>query len=99
MSDSGDTVTLISILGSDYSIKTSAAQQAVLLAAAQMLQALLAATKAKAPGLLGEKLLVLAALELCSQHAELQQRQLDVQRVETKVRTRIDALASLIQSV
>lgn len=98
MSDSGDTVTVISILGSDYSIKTSVAQQPVLLAAAQKLQGLLAATKAKAPGLLGEKLLVLTALELCSQHAELTQRQLDVQRVENKVRTRIDALASLIQS-
>ena len=98
MSADGDQVTVISILGSDYSIKASAEQQPALLAAAQMLQALLAATKATAPGLLGDKLLVLTALKLCSEHAELQQRQLDVQRVEVKVSARIDALASLIQS-
>ena len=97
MSD-GDQVTVISILGSDYSIKTPAAQQPDLLAAAQMLEDLLGATKARAPGLLGEKLLVLAALKLCSEHAQLQQQQLDVQRVEVKARARIDALAHLIQS-
>lgn len=97
MSD-GDQVTVISILGSDYSIKSPAAQQPALLAAAQMLQDLLAATKARAPGLLGDKLLVLAALKLCSEHAQLQQRQLDVQQAEVKVSARIDALASLIQS-
>lgn len=98
MSAEGDKVTLISILGSDYSIKAPADQQPALLAAAQMLQALLVATKAKSPGLIGDKLLVLAALKLCSEHAELQQRQLDVQRVEVRVSARIDALASLIQS-
>lgn len=98
MSAGGDTVTVISILGSDYSIKTPAAQQPALLAAAQMLQGLLAASKAQAPGLLGDKLLVLTALELCSEHAQLLQRQVDAQRIEVKVSARIDALTRLITS-
>jgi cell division protein ZapA len=97
MSAIGDPVTVISILGSDYSIKTPAEQQPTLLAAAHMLQALLAATKAKSPGLIGDKLLVLTALQLCSEHAQLQQRQRDIQRVEVSVSARIDALVSLIK--
>lgn len=94
MSATGDLVTLISILGSDYSIKAPAEQQPALHAAAQMLQRLLASSKAKSPGLLGDKLLVLTALQLCAEHAELQQRQCASQALQVRVGARIEALVS-----
>jgi cell division protein ZapA len=97
MNAAGDPVTLISILGSDYSIKATAEQQPALRAAAQLLQSLLTRNKAQSPGLLGDKLLVLTALQLCAELAELQQSQRDSQTLQVAFGARIEALVSVLK--
>ncbi|WP_137886674.1 cell division protein ZapA [Pseudomonas sp. 2FE] len=98
MSGEGETVTVVSILGRDYSIKAPAGQAPALLASAQLLKGLLAETKAKSPALLGDKLLVMTALQLCAQHLELQQQhQRDIQGLEAYVGARLADIASLIR--
>jgi cell division protein ZapA len=96
MSATGDPVTLISILGSDYSVKTTPEQQPALRAAVQTLQRLLATNKAQSPGLLGEKLLVLTALQLCAEQAELQQRQEAMLQTERAANVRVEALLGML---
>ena len=59
-------VKVVSILGEDYSIKAPAGEEQTLLDAAMMLKAALADTKRKYPTLIGDRLLVLAAMNLCS---------------------------------
>ncbi len=71
MSLDGGTVTAISILGNDYSIKAPAGQEQTLAASALMLKKLLAETKQQSPTLIGDRLLVLTALKLCAQQIEL----------------------------
>jgi cell division protein ZapA len=97
MSTMGDAVTRIAILGSDYSIKAPAEQQPALAAAAQMLQSRLANNKAQSPGLLGDKLLVLTALQLCAELAELQQSERDSQALQVALGTRIEALVNVLK--
>jgi cell division protein ZapA (FtsZ GTPase activity inhibitor) len=63
-------VKVISILGEDYSIKAPAGEEQTLLDAAMMLKATLEDTKRKYPTLIGDRLLVLAAMNLCSQQIE-----------------------------
>ena len=58
-------VKVISILGEDYSIKAPAGEEQTLLDAALMLKAALDDTKRKYPTLIGDRLLVLAAMTLC----------------------------------
>lgn len=99
MSTSDDPVTLVSILGCDYSIKTTLEQQPGLDSAVQMLQRLLATKKAQAPGLLGEKLLVLTALQLCAEHLELQQRHAAMLQAEVAANARVEVLLSKFNSV
>jgi cell division protein ZapA len=89
-----DPVTQISILGCDYSIKTPLEQQPALRLAVQMLQNLLATKKAHSPGLIGDKLLVLTALQLCAEHLELQQRHDVLQQAEVAANARVQALLS-----
>jgi cell division protein ZapA len=89
-----DPVTQISILGCDYNIKTPLEQQPALRLAAQMLQTLLATKKAHSPGLIGDKLLVLSALQLCAEHLELQQRHDVLQQAEVAANVRVQALLS-----
>ena len=72
MSVDRDGVNVVSILGNDYTIKAPEGEQQTLMAATVMLKAALAETKRKYPSLIGDKLLVLAALNLCSQQIELQ---------------------------
>ncbi len=56
-------------------------QSQTLLDAAMMLKAALAETKRKYPTLIGDRLLVLAAMNLCSQQIEMQkQHKLDLDR-------------------
>ena len=74
MSADRDGVNVVSILGNDYTIKAPEGEKQTLLAATVMLKAALAETKRKYPSLIGDKLLVLAALNLCSQQIELQLR-------------------------
>lgn len=65
-------INVVSILGHDYSIKAPVGQERTLDQAVQLLQASLKETKRLYPTLIGDKLLVLAALNLCSRQIELQ---------------------------
>ena len=67
-----DGIKVFSILGNDYSIKAPVGELQTLVSASVMLNTALADTKRKYPSLIGDKLLVLAALNLCSQQIELQ---------------------------
>lgn len=98
MSQVGETVTVISILGNDYSIKAPAGKQQALSDSALLLKKLLAETKAASPTLIGDRLLVLTALKLCAQQVELEQRhRQDFQRLEEGLRARVDDIAGLIR--
>ncbi|MEX6504179.1 cell division protein ZapA [Pseudomonas zhanjiangensis] len=98
MSQVGETITVISILGNDYSIKAPAGKQQALSESALLLKKLLAETKAAAPTLIGERLLVLTALKLCAQQLEQEQRhRLEIQRLEGDLRARVDDIAGLIR--
>ncbi|MGE6791214.1 Cell division protein ZapA, inhibits GTPase activity of FtsZ [Pseudomonas guineae] len=97
MSLEGDTVTVISILGNDYSIKAPAGKQQALSESVRLLKERLAESKAGSPALIGDRLLVLTALKLCAEQAEQEQRhRQDVQRLEEQVSQRIAGIASLI---
>ena len=66
-------IKVVSILGEDYSIKAPAGEEKTLMHAVTLLKASLATTKKKYPTLIGDKLLVLAALNLCDEEIEVQQ--------------------------
>ena len=66
-------IKVVSILGEDYSIKAPAGEDKTLMHAVTLLKASLATTKKKYPTLIGDKLLVLAALNLCAEQIEMQQ--------------------------
>ncbi len=98
MSQIGETVTVVSILGNDYSIKAPVGKQQALSDAALMLKKLLAETKATSPTLIGDRLLVLTALKLCAQQLEQDQRhRQDVQRIEEDLSARVAGIAGLIR--
>lgn len=98
MRSGADGVTVISILGEDYSIKAPAGQEQALLDAAAMLKAALADTKRKYPTLIGDRLLVLAAMNLCSQQIEMQkQHQAALDRYQEQVSATVDVIAKTIQ--
>ena len=93
MSVDRDGVNVVSILGNDYTIKAPEGEQQTLMAATVMLKAALAETKRKYPSLIGDKLLVLAALNLCSQPIELQlchKQELD--RYQEQVSATVDVI-------
>jgi cell division protein ZapA len=97
MSLAGDTVTVISILGNDYSIKAPAGKQQALSDSVRLLKERLAESKVGAPALIGERLLVLTALKLCAEQVEQEQRhRQEVQRLEEQVSQRLAGIASLI---
>ncbi|WP_191489558.1 cell division protein ZapA [Pseudomonas sp. FEN] len=94
MRTSSDGVTVISILGEDYSIKAPAGQERTLQDATVMLRAALADTKKKFPTLIGDKLLVLAALNLCSQQIEARQlHREELERYQEQVSATVDVIA------
>lgn len=98
MKHGADGVTVISILGEDYSIKAPAGQEQTLLDAAAMLKAALADTKRKYPTLIGDRLLVLAAMNLCSQQMEMQKaHQAELDRYQEQVSATVDVIAKTIQ--
>ncbi|BBH30985.1 cell division protein ZapA [Pseudomonas sp. St290] len=98
MKHGADGVTVISILGEDYSIKAPAGQEQALLDAAAMLKAALADTKRKYPTLIGERLLVLAAMNLCSQQMEMQKaHQAELDRYQEQVSATVEVIAKTIQ--
>ena len=97
MRTSAQPINVVSILGSDYSIKAPEGQEQALAQAVQMLNASLAETKRKYPTLIGDKLLVLAALNLCSQQIELQQQHQQARdRYQEQVSATVDVIARTI---
>ncbi|KMM78622.1 cell division protein ZapA [Pseudomonas deceptionensis] len=97
MSVDRDGVNVVSILGNDYTIKAPEGEQQTLMAATVMLKAALADTKRKYPSLIGDKLLVLAALNLCSQQIELkQQHKQELDRYQEQVSATVDVIERTI---
>ena len=93
MSVDRDGVNVVSILGNDYTIKAPEGEQQTLMAATVMLKAALADTKRKYPSLIGDKLLVLAALNLCSQQIELQlSHKQELDRYQEQVSATVDVI-------
>jgi len=90
-------VKVISILGEDYSIKAPAGEEQTLLDAALMLKAALADTKRKYPTLIGDRLLVLAAMNLCSQQIEMKkQHKEELERYQVQVSATVETIAKTI---
>ncbi|KQB54369.1 ZapA [Pseudomonas endophytica] len=93
MSEDRDGISVVSILGNDYTIKAPEGERQTLLAATVMLKAALAETKRKYPSLIGDKLLVLAALNLCSQQIELQlSHKQELDRYQEQVSATVDVI-------
>lgn len=67
-------IEVFSILGNEYSVKAPAGEQQALLQAFSMLERTLAETKRKYPTLIGDRLLVLTALNLCQNQLSTQAR-------------------------
>lgn len=90
-------VKVISILGEDYSIKAPAGEEQTLLDAAMMLKATLEDTKRKYPTLIGDRLLVLAAMNLCSQQIEMKKQQKEeLERYQEQVSATVETIAKTI---
>ncbi len=90
-------VKVVSILGEDYSIRAPAGEEQTLLDAALMLKAALADTKKKYPTLIGDRLLVLAAMNLCSQQIDMQkQHKLELDRYQEQVSATVEVIAKTI---
>ena len=90
-------VKVVSILGEDYSIKAPAGEEQTLLDAAMMLKAALADTKRKYPTLIGDRLLVLAAMNLCSQQIEMQkQHKQALDRYQEQVSATVEVISKTI---
>lgn len=90
-------VKVISILGEDYSIKAPAGEEQTLLDAAMMLKAALEDTKRKYPTLIGDRLLVLAAMNLCSQQIEMnKQHKEELERYQEQVSATVETIAKTI---
>ena len=97
MSADRDGVNVVSILGNDYTIKAPEGEKQTLLVATVMLKAALAETKRKYPSLIGDKLLVLAALNLCSQQIELQlSHKQELDRYQEQVSATVDVIERTI---
>ena len=90
-------VKVVSILGETYSIKAPAGEEQTLLDAALMLKAAVADTKKKYPSLIGDRLLVLAAMNLCSQQIEMQKRhKQELNRYQEQVSATVEVIAKTI---
>ena len=92
-----DATKVISILGNDYTIKAPAGQEQTLMEAVVMLKSALSETKRNYPTLIGDRLLVLAALNLCSKQIELKQQHADeLSRYEDKVSATVEVIEKVI---
>ncbi|MHC8322730.1 cell division protein ZapA [Pseudomonas sp. GB2N2] len=90
-------VKVVSILGEDYSIKAPAGEEQTLLDAATMLKVALAETKRKYPTLIGDRLLVLAAMNLCSQQIDMKkQHKLELDRYQEQVSATVEVISKTI---
>ncbi|WP_062385347.1 cell division protein ZapA [Pseudomonas abietaniphila] len=92
-----DATKVISILGNDYTIKAPAGQEQALMDAVVMLKSALSETKRNYPTLIGDRLLVLAALNLCSKQIELKQQHAEqLSRYEEKVSATVEVIEKVI---
>ncbi|SDV06644.1 cell division protein ZapA [Pseudomonas mucidolens] len=90
-------IKVVSILGEDYSIKAPDGEDNTLMSAVTMLKASLAITKKRYPTLIGDKLLVLAALNLCAEQIEMQQRhQQELDRYQEQVSATVEVISKAI---
>lgn len=90
-------INVVSILGNDYSLKAPEGQEETLSQAVRMLNAALAETKRNYPTLIGDKLLVLATLNLCSKQIELQrEHQQTLERTQAQIDATVDAISRTI---
>ncbi|QWA28875.1 cell division protein ZapA [Pseudomonas sp. RC3H12] len=93
-------VTVVSILGNDYSLKAPEGQEETLNQAVRMLNVALAETKRSYPTLIGDKLLVLAALNLCSRQIELQrEHDRTLERTQAQIDATVDAISKAVSDV
>ncbi|MGY4491073.1 cell division protein ZapA [Pseudomonas putida] len=97
MSTDQESIKVVSILGNDYSLKAPPGEEQKLLDATRLLNASLAETKRKYPSLIGDKLLVLAALNLCSKQLEMQQQHKEaLNRYQEQVNATVDVIKNTI---
>ena len=97
MSTDQESIKVVSILGNDYSLKAPPGEEQKLLDATRLLNASLAETKRKYPSLIGDKLLVLAALNLCSKQLEMQQQHSEaLNRYQEQVNATVDVIKNTI---
>jgi cell division protein ZapA len=90
-------VNVVSILGNDYSLKAPEGQEETLSQAVRMLNVALAETKRNYPTLIGDKLLVLAALNLCSKQIELKREHAQtLERTQAQIDATVDAISRTI---
>ena len=90
-------IKVVSILGEDYSIKAPAGEDQTLMRAVTLLKASLATTKQKYPTLIGDKLLVLAALNMCAEQIEMQKHhQQELDRYQEQVSATVDVISKAI---
>jgi cell division protein ZapA (FtsZ GTPase activity inhibitor) len=90
-------IKVVSILGEDYSIKAPEGEDNTLVSAVTMLKASLATTKKKYPTLIGDKLLVLAALNLCAEQIEMQKHhQQELDRYQEQVSATVEVISKAI---
>ncbi|WNW12229.1 cell division protein ZapA [Pseudomonas sp. DTU_2021_1001937_2_SI_NGA_ILE_001] len=92
-----DGVTVLSIMGNDYSVKAPPGEEQTLQQAAAMLQASLTETKRQYPTLIGDRLLMLAALNLCSKQIQLEkQHKIELERAQEQVDATVQAISRTI---
>ncbi|HEN8800326.1 cell division protein ZapA [Pseudomonas sp. CM25] len=90
-------INVVSILGIDYSIKAPEGQEETLAQAVRMLNTALNETKRQYPTLIGDKLLVLAALNLCSKQVDLQnEHRKTLERTQAQIDATVDAIVRTI---
>lgn len=93
-------VNVVSILGNDYSIKAPEGQEQALMDAVVLLKSALAETKRNYPTLIGDRLLVLAALNLCSRQVELKQQHAEeLERCQQQVSATVEVISKAIGQV
>ena len=92
-----DAAKVISILGNDYTIKAPEGQEQTLMEAVVMLKSALSETKRNYPTLIGDRLLVLAAMNLCSQQIEMKkQHKEELDRYQEQVSATVETIAKTI---
>jgi len=97
MMNDRDGTNVVSILGNDYTIKAPEGQEQALKDAVAMLKSALSETKRSYPALIGDRLLVLAALNLCSKQVELKRQHAEeLSRYEEKVNATVEVIERTI---